>query len=493
MAPDPVAAATSMGSEAAGPDAASSDAASSDAASDVSFAGASSSGTRRATMLEVLEPWRATVAAGMASKTVLVKANLVGLASGAEASAQVLPVTHVDALRGLLDFLRSISPSVPIVIADCSATPAIASMWKTAGYTTLTTEYPGVTLLDLGHPSQMPTVDQTIWEPDLSATTTIPISSAFADPKYYVISICRPKTHDTVVMTATSKNILMAAPLRSVKVDGARVYPKFLMHGRGSTTSLEEEAKCLSYNLFQLANVIYPAGAPALCVLDAWEGMEGNGPVNGSSVLQYCAVAGTDSLAVDRLSAVLMGFSDTATDPADPAKPSYTDLRYLKWISDAGFGNYDLDKINFVLGSLAELQGHATTYAMHSRYESETGWTGGPPDVLGTTTKQDASYLDPRPFLLPQPRGPVNPEDASVTFSLPIETGVRLSILTAQGAEVRQLASDFLSPGRYSVSWDGRDSHGSRVPAGSYVVRLGFGSRSAEEQERSLEDRMLLG
>jgi uncharacterized protein (DUF362 family) len=464
----------------------------SNGASDVSFVGSSLSGTRRKMISDVLEPWRATVAAGSVGKTILVKANMVGLASGRDSTDQVLPVTHVDALRGVLDFLRSISPSAPIVIGDCSAVPNISSVWSTAGYTALTTEYPGVTLMDLGDVNNVPTVDQTIWKPDLSATTTIPIIGAFVDPKYYMISICRPKTHDIVVMTATTKNILMAAPPRSGKVNDAKVSPKYLMHGRGTVKTVPDEAKCLSYNLFQLANVIYSKGGPALCVLDAWEGMQGNGPASGSGVMQYCALAGTDSLAVDRLSALLMGFVDPApaADPVEPAKPSFTDMRYLKWISDAGFGNYDLSKINFVLGSLSELQKYITTYKMHSRYESEIDWTGGPPTVLGAATRQSAEYLDPKPFLVPQSLDSINADDVNVTFALPVETGVRLGIYTLQGVEVRRLTQESLVPGRYSVSWDGLDRHGLRVPGGSYVVRMGFGSASAMGQERWLEDRV---
>lgn len=466
----------------------------SNAVSDVSFVGAPASGTRQEMIMDVLEPWRSTVAAGMAGKTVLIKANLVGLAAGRGGTDPGLPVTHVDALRGLIEYLRSIDPAVPIIIGDCGAVANISSTWSKAGYPAVTTEYSDVTLMDLGDPANMPTVDQTIWKPDLSATTTIPISSAFTDPKYYVISICRPKTHDTVVMTATSKNILLAAPLRSATVNGAQVNPKGLMHGRGSgsTGKKRDEAKCLSYNIFQLANVIYPSHAPALCVLDAWEGMQGDGPVSGSSVMQHCAVAGTDSLAVDRLAAVLMGFSDTATDPVDVTNPSYTDMRYLTWISNAGFGNYDLEKINFILGSLDELRSRATTYDLHSGYANEVDWSGGPPRVLPEVAGRDAQHLDPRPFLLPQPPHAVGAGDVGVTFSLPVETGVRLGIFTAQGVEVRRLAHDFLAAGRYSLSWDGRDSHGSRVAAGDYVVRLGFDSRSLDDQERSVEDRVRL-
>jgi uncharacterized protein (DUF362 family) len=458
--------------------------------SDVSFVGASSSGTRKRMIHDVLEPWRSTVAAGIAGKTVIVKPNLVALGSSwGGGGDRTLPCTHVDAVRAVLDFLRSISPSAKIIVADCSAAGSTSSVWSGAGYTALTSEYPGVTLQDLNDATAISTVNQTIWKPDLSATTTIPVSRAFADSKYYVISVTRPKTHDTLVLTGTTKNILMAAPMRSAS-GGSSTGPKRLMHG-GTSSTKPVEAKCLSYNVFQLANLLYPSYAPALSVLDAWEGMEGDGPAGGSSVLQYCAAAGTDSLAVDRLQAMLMGFSDTATEPVDTSRPSYTDMRYLKWISDVGLGNYDLNKLHFMLGSLSAARSYIKKYKMHSGYASEVGWTGGPPKVLGASGGQSTPLLDPRPFLQPQ-SGQVRAGAASFTFALPVETGVRLGIFTAQGTQVRQLTNAQLGAGRYVVAWDGRDGHGSQVPAGTYVVRLGFRSRAAGAQERSLQDRITL-
>lgn len=129
---------------------------------------------------------------------------------------------------------------------------------------------------------------------------------------------------------------------------------------------------------------------------------------------------------------------------------------------------------------------------MHSGYASETGWTGGPPNVLHTSSSA-VELLDPKPFLVPQSAGLATVDAVDVTFALPAAMGVRLGIVNAQGIEVCQLAQhDALGAGRYTVSWDGRDSGGSRVPAGDYVVRLGFGSTSSGAQERSLDDRVIL-
>jgi uncharacterized protein (DUF362 family) len=443
------------------------------ATSDVSFVGSSSSGTRRQMIADVLEPWRATVTAGIVGKTILIKPNLV--------YTGVLAATHVDAIRGLLDFLRTIT-SVPIIIGECSAYSPLSDLWTADGYNALTTEYADVSLMDLNNTGSMPSVNRDIWNTDFSTTTSIAVTSAFFSSSYYVISIARPKTHNCMVMTGVNKNMLMAAPLTSIKQQ---------MHGAIGWYSGQHtnEDKCLAYNLYQLGNLIYTAGTPSFAVLDAWEGMEGNGPTSGTSYMQYCAVAGIDPLAVDRLCAKLMGFSDAATDPMDYNNPSYTDMRALLWLSNAGFGNYDLSKINFILGSLSSLSTYVHSYTLADNYRGtntgdtthyETRWTGGPPATIldPETAVKDSHYLDPKPFLTPQVRGVISGSEVTINFSLPVSFPIRLGIFNLQGAEVCRLGEEYLLAGRYTKVWDCRDSHGSRVRSGRYLIKLEFGSRS---------------
>jgi uncharacterized protein (DUF362 family) len=457
------------------------------ATSNVSFVGSSSSGTRRKMITDVLAPWKDTVADKIAGKTILIKPNLVYWNSGIP--DPTLSLTHVDAVRGLLDFLRSISATVPIIIGDCTANATslgdINSIFNTAGYNALKTEYSGVTLQDL---NTFPSINKYFWSPSFSASSTvaIPVIQAYMDPKYYVISICRPKTHSNMVMTATNKNILMGAPLHSTSTqDGITVVTKQFMHGQNGwyDGTHPDENKCLAYNLFQMANNIYATGSPALAVLDAWEGMQGDGPASGSSIMQYCAVAGIDPLAVDRLSAKLMGFSDTATDPINKATPSYTDMRALVWISNAGFGNYDLSKINFILGSLASLTTYVKQYTLSPNYTGnpsyETNWTASPPStVFDVSVMKNSGYLDPKPYLVPQGHTIIDASEVKIEFSLPIEFPISLGVFDIKGAEIRRLGYTQLQSGRYSMVWDRRDNAGSRVPAGSYIIKLGFGTRA---------------
>lgn len=450
--------------------------------SDVSFVGSSASGTRRQMIKDVLEPWRDKVQAGIVGKNIVIKINIVS-------SNVKLAATDVDAVRGLIDFLREITDQ-PIKIVESAAS---ANSLKSGGggwfggtggfeyngYNNLLNEYSNVSLLDMDT-DEYSTQECQIWQPDLVSSNKIPVHSIFLDPQNYVISICRPKTHNCQVITGVCKNVLMGAPA---------VSHKQMMHGQIGwyDGSQNGEIKCLTYNLYQLGNIIFDKKIPALSVLDAWEGMEGEGPGWGNSIMQYCAVAGTDPLAVDRLCAKLMGLSDTPTEPVNKDTPSYTDSRALLWLSNAGIGNYDLNKINFILGSLEQLQGYVKTYKLPKSYTGENGsqsyqtnWSGGPPETVfdkPQTSAFESRYLDPKPFISPQISGNSRSGLVKISFSLPVSFSVSMRIYDLHGKEVRKLGNEYLLAGKYSVEWDRKNNHGTFVPAGQYIIRFGFNGR----------------
>lgn len=444
--------------------------------SDVSFVGSSSTGTRKQVILDALEPWRDMVAEQIEDKKILVKPNVVSYSNQ-------LIATHVDALRAVVEFLRSITTQ-DIVIGESAASRGVSTGFQRLGYNNIANEYDDVAVVDLDDYSEITTVKRNVWKPDLTSTNEIRIHSPFTDPEYYIISVTRPKTHAAAVITGVCKNILMGSPA----VDN-----KQLMHGKiGWWSGMNQgEAKCLNYNLFQLGNILFSNGVPALSVLDAWEGMEGNGPAGGTSIMQYCAIVGSDPLAVDRLMAKLMGLSDTPTEPMDKNHPSYTDARALYWLSNAGIGNYDLSKINFILGSLEELEDYVKTYDLPPLYTGSpsyaTNWTGGPPDrVLDSeyvVAVEDSRFLDPKPYLATQMNSAISNRRVTIAFSLPTGFPINLAIYDLKGSEVRRLGYEYLPSGKYSVVWDCRDNHGTAVSSGRYIIRLTFdGKRSMSDQ-----------
>ena len=112
--------------------------------------------------------------------------------------------------------------------------------------------------------------------------------------KHFVISACRPKTHNYQVATLNYKNMGMGSALenQTMYVPGQSGWPDVKQHmdwvviNAGSTTSYNavycSGCQDLCDTLFMLA----PQLGPDLAVVDAYQGMEGNGPISGTAVNQ---------------------------------------------------------------------------------------------------------------------------------------------------------------------------------------------------------------
>ena len=92
----------------------------------------------------------------------------------------------------------------------------------------------------------------------------------------------------------------------------------------------------------------------------------------------------------------------------------------------------------------------------------------------------------PRAFALKQNYpNPFNPQ-TSIQFAIPAEEGgseaeekVVLKVYDMRGRMVDKLVDKALSPGIYTVQWDGKDSRGVRVPSGVYFYKLIWGDQSS--------------
>ena len=82
-----------------------------------------------------------------------------------------------------------------------------------------------------------------------------------------------------------------------------------------------------------------------------------------------------------------------------------------------------------------------------------------PPVVTPADVKLAAA---PNPFL----------GGSSIGFTLARADAVELGVYDLSGRVVRVLQRGRLTAGVHHVEWNGRDEHGSRVPAGVYFVRL---------------------
>ncbi|UCD00361.1 MAG: DUF362 domain-containing protein [Phycisphaerales bacterium] len=270
---------------------------------------------RREIVYQALKKIEDEVLTSIGDKKILIKPNFV-------VTTRQLAATHVDAIRGILDFLAPHHKKQIIVGESTISRQGTFHGFENYGYMPLEQEY-NVKLIDLNAQSwQYRYVFGQGHRP-----TPIRIISTFLDPDLYIISAAKMKTHDRVVTTLSLKNILLGSPLNDGKTNDKR-----LMH---SMYNFSRES-VLNYNMFHLAQEIYPD----LGVIDGFEAMEGNGPTGGTPVDTRLAMASLDPLALDTLATKLMGF--------DPSR-----IMYLAGMAEAGMGQGDLSKIE-VLGAPPE-------------------------------------------------------------------------------------------------------------------------------------------
>ena len=72
---------------------------------------------------------------------------------------------------------------------------------------------------------------------------------------------------------------------------------------------------------------------------------------------------------------------------------------------------------------------------------------------------------------------PFNPS-TEISYSIPEEARVTLTIYNILGQEVRRLVDGIQGPGSYTVGWDGKDESGNHVSSGIYLYRLTSGNHS---------------
>ena len=246
-------------------------------------------------------------------KRVLIKPNMA-------VDNKPLAITHVDAVRAVLEFLKPRCRK-PITVAE-SGVLNTADGFKANGYYALEKEF-GVTVVDLNA--------SPVWKPYYVFTKDqvpqpVRVYADLVDPDVCLISLARMKTHDTVLVTLALKIGLMAAPVNDYKQSD-----KGYLHG--AEKSLND---IMHFNLFHMAQRVWPD----LAVIDGFESMEGRGPAWGTPLDTRLALASRDPLAADLVGTKIMGF--------DPSR-----ILYLKAMAEAGMGAGTVEKIP-IIGSALE-------------------------------------------------------------------------------------------------------------------------------------------
>lgn len=262
-----------------------------------------------------------------ARKLVLVKVNFVS-------TSRQLAATHRDAVRAVLDFVRERYDG-PLAIAEGAALSDTFEGFRNFGYMPLAEEY-DASLVDLNQDEgvRVELLDRHLRPMEVEVARTV-VESDFR------IVVGPPKTHDTVIVTLSLKNIAVGSLIRR--------------RGRNYKVAIHQGYPAINLNLYRLARVL----APHLAVLDGFEAMEGSGPTAGSAVAWRIAVASADFLAADALTAHLMGFD-------------VKDIGYLYYCQLKGMGVGDLERMEIVGNvSPAEVR---RRFRPHPGYREQLRW-----------------------------------------------------------------------------------------------------------------------
>ena len=337
-------------------------------------------------VFQALQPFKKQIAAAIGNRPVLIKPNCVSDGNTALAD------TPVECLEGILEFLKSIGRTDVTVAENCPGGLTLTAFSRD-NYFTLLKKYP-VRFKELSQEGAQP---MKVWDSGTSyRSATDPSDGVFIAKmllkprKYFVISACRPKTHNYQVATLSYKNMGMGSALenQTMYVSGQSGWPDVKQHMHWVAANAGSNAAQYTNGCQDLCDTLYmlaPLLGPDMAVIDAYQGMQGNGPTGGTAVNQHAAIAGLDWLAVDRVAVELMniaaGISAVGGDPT-----AYTDsTKSVQWpwpmypaalnyCGQAGYGQYALSNIDVLGPAISSVQ---VQYGLHSSIVSElvTGYT----------------------------------------------------------------------------------------------------------------------
>ena len=283
---------------------------------------------RKKNILKALELIRDDIKNSLKNKErILIKPNFV--------STNIpLCATNVKCVEAIIEFMQDFEK--PIIIAESPAIGTAVDGFRNYDYEYLEDKF-GVKLMDLEKDGfeeiELDTSGFNLIRPK---SIKVGISKMLLDKKNYIISSAVLKTHDTVIATLSLKNILMGA---ICKRDKAK------MHG---------SIKDINIFLFKLAKIL----RPDLAVIDGFEGMEGNGPLYGTTVDTRCSIASIDCIAADRVGLEVMEIN-----------PDY--VGYLNYCGNYGIGVFDLSKIKILGDKIDECK---RKFKLNDTWKQQINW-----------------------------------------------------------------------------------------------------------------------
>jgi uncharacterized protein (DUF362 family) len=234
--------------------------------------------------------------------SVLVKVNFVD-------TRKELACTPYQAVKSFIDFITGFYER-GILIAESPTWGVAIDGFEKYGFYELGETYPQVSFLNLKE-------DETVTK-EINKIA-LPFSKSMLDAPF-IVSMARPKTHSSVVVTLGIKNVIVGAINKGYKY-------RIKVH------------KGIHRNFLDLTELVYPS----LVVLDGTVGMEGRGPIMGTKKQAGWCIASLDPLAADTLATYLMGYD-------------FADIDYLRLMSEAQKGaTFPKDNIEVIGNDPEEL------------------------------------------------------------------------------------------------------------------------------------------
>jgi uncharacterized protein (DUF362 family) len=336
-------------------------------------------------IVRALKSLEKEIAAAIGNRRVVIKPNLV-------AGNNPLACSHIDGIAGIIDFLKSIGKADNLIIAESSAGPTMQA-FENQNYPKLADKYK-VKLVNLEDEKYITVMafDQSDARPRAVRVSAILANQA----DNFIISACMPKTHNYALATMSIKNIILGSGMKFATNNAGRggagarggmigvgmgggggmggmggagraggagaggrtgggggafgmftgTNDKTILHGGGSYG--------ININLSMLAPLLHPS----LAVIDGFEGMEGEGPGNGTKVDHRICVVSTDYVAADTVGATLMGIN-------------ISDLGYLTYLINGKVGEGDLSKMEIIGEKVEKL---VKKYALPRTAQQQMQW-----------------------------------------------------------------------------------------------------------------------
>lgn len=190
-------------------------------------------------------------------------------------------VTHRDALMAVLDFLEPIWDG-RVILAEGAGLGNTMEAFKNFQYLGLKNMFPKLDFLDLNFANSIFVTgfDRALKPIQLKVANTVAEAP-------FRISVGPAKTHDSVIVTLSIKNMAVGSLLKEDK------------------TKIHAGPKAINRTLAEINKYTFPH----LAVIDGWLSMEGNGPVDGEPRQTHFAVASCNALAADVFTTERMGFN----------------------------------------------------------------------------------------------------------------------------------------------------------------------------------------